>query len=302
MSIELRELRYAVAAAETRSFARASRAFNVKQSTISRKIGDLEVRLGIKLFERTTNGAQPTEAAATFLVAAKRIITDIDNLVTTAKNMRYGEQGRLAVGYSMPLMGGNLHGSIAGYLNAFPNVQFDAFEKEPADLLNGLQLRTLDAAIVAADISDKGIKQAHLWSERMLVVLPETHPLAKQDRLHWSDLKREPFVLPQSAIGGTIGWQLSSRMTGEGFRSNIIYQDTTHETIINMVRFERFISVALDSMQGVPWPGVVFKEVQDANGHGHVDFSVYWHQDNHNGALKYFFKLLKERYPSINLG
>ena len=302
MSIEVRQLRYAVMTADKRSFARAAQALNTKQSTLSKKVAELEIRLGIKLFERTTNGASPTEAAKTFLATARRIVTDVDNLVTTAKNMRYGQQGRLAIGYSSPLIGGNLHASIGDYLNRYKDVQFDAVEKDPADLLNGLQLRTLDAAIVAADLSSAEIKQAFLWSERLLLALPESHALAGNERVHWSDLKREPIVLPQNGMGVAIARQLASRMMDQGLRTNTLFQEASHETILNTVQFSRFATVVPDSMRGVPWPGVIFKEVHDAIGQAHLDFSVYWHEDNENGALKYFFRLLKERYPSINLG
>ena len=61
MTIEIRQLRYAVATADSQSFSRAAATMNVKQSTLSRRVGDLEIRLGVKLFERTTRGAQPTE-------------------------------------------------------------------------------------------------------------------------------------------------------------------------------------------------------------------------------------------------
>ena len=98
MSVELRQLRYAVLTADTQSFSRAAAALNVKQSTLSRRVADLEIRLGVKLFERTTRGAEPTENGRAFIEQARRIVTDVDNLKTTARAVRYGEQGRIAVG------------------------------------------------------------------------------------------------------------------------------------------------------------------------------------------------------------
>jgi DNA-binding transcriptional LysR family regulator len=62
MSIGIKQLRYAVATADTTSFSRAASALNVKQSTLSKRIALLEDRLGIALFERTTRGAVPTES------------------------------------------------------------------------------------------------------------------------------------------------------------------------------------------------------------------------------------------------
>jgi hypothetical protein len=55
-------------------------------------------------------------------------------------------------------------------------------------------------------------------------------------------------------------------------------------------------------MLGVDWPGVAFKDVHDLSGQSYLTFRIFWRDDNENPALKYFFKLLKERYPSISLG
>ena len=108
ISIELRQLRYAVLTADTQSFARAAAKLNIKQSTLSRRVLQLEDQLGVKLFERTTRGAEPTENGKAFIEQARRIVTDVDNLQTTARAVSYGEQGRLAVGYGSTLMAGNL--------------------------------------------------------------------------------------------------------------------------------------------------------------------------------------------------
>lgn len=80
LAIEIRQLRYAVLTADTQSFSRAAAALNVKQSTLSRRVMQLEHRLGVKLFERTTRGAEPTENGRAFIEQARRIVTDVENL------------------------------------------------------------------------------------------------------------------------------------------------------------------------------------------------------------------------------
>src|SRR3546814_5101462 len=128
MTIEVRQLRYAVLTADTRSFSRAATALNMKQATLSLRVTQLEDKLGIKLFTRSTRGAEPTEMGQVFLESARRIITDIDNLQTTARAVSYGEKGRLAVGYSSSLMAGNLKKTFYEYLTRFPDVQFRSEE------------------------------------------------------------------------------------------------------------------------------------------------------------------------------
>jgi DNA-binding transcriptional LysR family regulator len=92
MSIEIRHLKAAVATADAKSFSRAAKVLSVKQSALSRRVQTLEQMLGVQLFDRTKRGTFPTENGKAFLTVARRIVTDIDNLITTAKNVSYGEE------------------------------------------------------------------------------------------------------------------------------------------------------------------------------------------------------------------
>ncbi len=297
MGIEIRQLRYAVMTADTQSFSRAAAALNVKQSTLSRRVMQLEERLGVKLFERTTRGAEPTENGRVFIEQARRIVTDIENLQTTARNVSYGLQGRIAVGYCSPLMSGNLKLTFSDYLTRFPDVQFDGVEAGPEKLLNGLLSRTIDVAVAPIGLTEAGLKTRLLWSERLFAVLVEGNRLIPQERIYWQDLRREVFVVPGNGLGPILGNLISARLTEQGFRPNIIYQDTSLESVLSMVSAKRYISVATESAQGVSWPELHFREIYDPSGPARLEFALYWREDNDNPALKRFFKLVEERYP-----
>lgn len=297
MSIELRQLRYAVMTADTQSFSRAAAALNVKQITLSRKVQQLEDRLGVKLFERTTRGAEVTESGKVFIEQARRIVTDVDNLQTTARNVSYGLQGRLAVGYCSPLMSGNLKLSFSDYLTRFPDVQFDGVEAGPEKLLHGLQSHMIDIAVAPIGLDEQGLKSKSLWSERLFAVVLEDSELAAKERIYWQDLRREVFVVPSSGLGPILGNLISARLTEQGFRPAVIYQDTSHESVLSMVTAKRFIAIATEASQGIAWPELQFLEIYDSVGPARLEFAVYWRDDNQNPALKRFFKLIEERYP-----
>ena len=144
MPIEVRQLRFAVATADTMSFSRAATALNVKQSTLSKRIATLEVQLGVKLFERSTRGAIPLESGKTFLEIARRILTEIDNLKTTARAVEYGENGKIVIGFSTSLSAGNLKMALGDFLDRFPDVQLDGVETNAERMLGGLQTRIID--------------------------------------------------------------------------------------------------------------------------------------------------------------
>jgi DNA-binding transcriptional LysR family regulator len=259
---------------------------------------DLEIRLGVKLFERSTRGAEPTENGKVFLEAARRIVTDVDNLRTTARAVSYGEQGRLAIGYSSSLTAGHLRHAFSDYLTRFPDVQFDGVEAGPDKLLNCLQSRTIDVSVAPSGMREDGISSRSLWSERLMVALPDGHPLLAGDRIYWTDLRREVFVLPGGGIGPIIANLLAARLTEQGYRPNIIVQDTSFESVLSIVPVGRFITILTESSLGVTWPGLQFREIFDQSGPTRLEYSLYWCEDNDNPALQRFFKLIDERYSA----
>lgn len=297
MTIEIRQLRYAVMTADAQSFSRAAAILNVKQSTLSRRVMFLEDQLGVKLFERTTRGAEPTENGRVVIELARRIVTDVDNLRTTARNVSYGLQGRIAVGYCSPLMAGNLKFAFVDYLTRFPDVQFDGIESGPEKLLHGLQSRMIDVVVAPAGLEEPGLLSRPLWSERLMVVLLDDNRLMGNERIYWPDMRREVFVVPSSGLGPILGNLISARLTEQGYRPNIIYQDSSIESVLSMITAKRFVSITTEASQGVVWPDLNFREIYDPSGPARLEYSLYWRGDNENPALKHFFKLIKERYP-----
>jgi DNA-binding transcriptional LysR family regulator len=297
MSIELRQLQYAVSAADCRSFARAAARINMKQSTLSRTVKDLEIRLGIKLFERTTRGAEVTENGKVFIEQARRIVTDVENLRTTARNVSYGLQGRLAVGYCSSLVSGCLKLAFSDYLSKFPEVQFDGIEGSPEKIIHGLQSQTMDVGVAPIGLREEGLLSKPLWSERLFVAHLEGSELALRDKIYWQDLRREIFVVSSNGIGPILGNLLSARLTEQGFRPAVIYQDTSQESVLSMIAAKRFVSIATESLQGAPWQDLHFREINDPSGPARLEYALYWREGNSNPALKRFFKMIEGRYP-----
>ena len=297
MGIEVRQLRYAVMTADTQSFSRAAAVLNVKQSTLSRRVLQLEDRLGVKLFERSTRGAEITENGRPFIEQARRIITDVDNLRTTARNVSYGLQGRIAVGYCSPLMAGKLRIAISDYLTKFEDVQFDGIEAGLEKLFHGLHSHTIDVAVAPIGHREDGISARRIWSERLFVAVPEDHVLAQKDQIYWQDLRREVFVVPAGGLGPIFGNVIAARLTEQGKLPSIILQDTSLESVLSMVAAKRYISIATEASQGITWTDLRFLEIHDPTGPARLEYALYWREDNGNPALQRFFKLIEERYP-----
>lgn len=224
-------------------------------------------------------------------------MTDVDNLRTTARNVSYGLQGRIAVGYCTPLLAGNLRLAIAGYLTRFADVQFDGIEASLEKLFHGLQSHALDVAVAPIGFGEDGIVSRRVWSERLFAVLPDDHALAEKEQLYWQDLRREVFVVPSVGLGPIFGNLIAGRLTEQGKRPNIIVQDTSLESVLSMVAAKRYISIATEASQGVSWTDICFQEIHDPTGPARLEYALYWRKDNDNPALQRFSELIDERYP-----
>ncbi len=114
-TIALQYLRYVVAAAEYGSFRQAGEALLLEQSTLSRRIRQLEESIGVTIFERSSDGVRATPAGRDFLRIARSILEQMDALVTSARNTGRGEAGRLAVGFYTSLSAGNLRATFVDF-------------------------------------------------------------------------------------------------------------------------------------------------------------------------------------------
>jgi DNA-binding transcriptional LysR family regulator len=179
-------------------------------------------------------------------------VTDADNLLTTARNVSYGVEGRIAVGFCSSLISGSLKLALMAYLTRFLDVQFDGIEKGPEQLVNGLQSRTIDVAIAPVGLVEPGFRSKPIWSERLFAVLLEDSALLAKEKIYWQDLRREVFVVPSSGLGPILRNLIAARLTEQGFRPAVIYQDTSHESVLSMIVAKRYISVATEALQGIP--------------------------------------------------
>ena len=111
-----------VAVTEAGSLSAASRALQVPLATLSRRLSDLEARLGTRLLVRTTRKITLTDSGVTYVASARRILEQVDEAERTAAGEFTVPKGELVV--SAPVMFGRLHvlPVVAEFLAAFPEI------------------------------------------------------------------------------------------------------------------------------------------------------------------------------------
>jgi len=191
--MELHQLRYFVAVAETENFTRAAERSHVSQPSLSQQILKLESEVGHKLFHRLGRKAVLTEAGAAFLDRARRILFEVEN---AAKELGdHPSLGRrITVGAVQTVMPYLMIPFIAQLRESHPNLLVSAQEDFRGDLVRAVVEGDLDLAVVPLPVKDHRISIEPLLIEPLLLVVGKRHPIASRSEISIKDLAEETFV------------------------------------------------------------------------------------------------------------
>jgi LysR family hydrogen peroxide-inducible transcriptional activator len=238
--MELHQLRYAAAIADTGNFTRAAAKCNVSQPSLSQQIINLEKELGHKLFHRLGHKAVPTEAGTVFLDRAKRILLEVEN---TGKELsdHPSLERRITVGAIQSLAPFLLPSLIERCRMRYPNLQVDVREDFKDDLIEGVIDGELDFALAALPVKDPRLFVEPLLQEPLLLVVAKNHPLASQASVKAEDLAGETFALLGSA--SSLAAQVQSFCGDHNFEPRIGFRCAQISTVKAFVALGAGISV-----------------------------------------------------------
>jgi LysR family transcriptional regulator, nitrogen assimilation regulatory protein len=201
MNIDLRQLRYFVAVAESGSFNAAAGVLRIAQSALSRHVQALEQACGGSLMERSVRGIVLTEAGELLLARARFLLTEAASTVTEVNELN-GEPGGLVRLAAPPSFGDILYPSLAIVVaRRFPRVQLELREELNDDALVALRQGTLDLAVISAPEPDPHIAYTSLCAEPMILTGAPGDPLLAVTPFPLERLPELPLILP---IGS--GW------------------------------------------------------------------------------------------------
>jgi LysR family hydrogen peroxide-inducible transcriptional activator len=193
--MNLRDLQYLVALAETGHFGEAAARCHVSQPTLSAQIKKLEEYLGVPLFERQPRKVSLTEAGRRIVERARRITREAEDIRELARASRDPLSGKLRVGliptiapYLLPRVAVKLHRKL-------PKLSLMLYEYQTAVLLQKLNDGELDLAILALPADTGGLETRSLFAESFVVAMPRKHALAARKRLKPADLAGEKILL-----------------------------------------------------------------------------------------------------------
>jgi LysR family hydrogen peroxide-inducible transcriptional activator len=193
--MNLRDLQYLIAVAETRHFGKAAERCFVSQPTLSGQIKKLEQELGIDIFERSNRSVVITPAGEQILAHARLIMEQADAIRQLAQSYQDPVAGPLRVGaiptispYLMPLILNPLQ-------QEHPQMRLVISEEQTDILLQRLHHHEIDAAILATEHSDNDLASIPLYREPFWLAHPSDHPLYTKEEINQQDLDATELLL-----------------------------------------------------------------------------------------------------------
>ncbi|MET8799619.1 LysR family transcriptional regulator [Nocardia sp. NPDC004568] len=286
--MELQQLRYVLAVAETNNFTRAAQRCLVVQSALSHQIARLERELGARLFERTSRRVRLTPAGVAFLPAARQCLEAAERAAAAAAAAVGEVRGRLAVGLIPSVTGVDLPAALRDFRRRYPHVRISLRVGASDELTDQVRENALDIAFLGLPTTARphGVTAHELRRDRLVAVVAPEHPLAGEASVDLARLATETFVdLPAGTAGRA---QSDQAFAAAGIDREVAFEVSSAEYIARLV--EQDLGVAMLPSAYVPQlTGIATVEVSDAPAR--VEYLV-WNSLSRTPAAAAFLAIL----------
>jgi DNA-binding transcriptional LysR family regulator len=204
--IENRHLWHALTLAKHRNFARAAKALNMTQPTLSRNIQALEQELGVTLFDRRPRDVVPTTFGELLLRRGEAIFDSLEGLRHEIDGLRGLEAGVLIVGAGPAGAGGHLGPALGRMAERHPNVRVQVVLRAFPDLLEGMRKGQVDIVLGGhiGDIAgDATFDVVPVAMAKGFFFCRRGHPLLRKKQIRLEELRKQPIIgpyLPRTVI------------------------------------------------------------------------------------------------------
>ncbi len=193
--MNLKDLKYLVAIADSQHFGRAAERCFVSQPTLSGQIKKLEEELGVSLFERSKRSVQTTHTGELIVAQARQLLEQADALKQLAISHQDPLVGPLRMGvlptlspYLMPLI-------LQPLQQQYPQIKLVLSEEMTGTLITRLAKHEIDAALLATPVEDSDFESIALFEEPFWLVHPKDHPLSQKETITQADLDNTDLLL-----------------------------------------------------------------------------------------------------------
>ncbi|PYI89014.1 MAG: LysR family transcriptional regulator [Verrucomicrobia bacterium] len=290
--MELRHLRYFQAAAEELSFSRAAKRLHIAQPALSRAIKQLEHSLGAEVLERTRHFVRLTPAGAVLLREIAVLLEHLEELTRRVRRTAAGEEGELRLGYIGPPTQPFLGRLLRDYRKRYPLVSIHLEERTPERVWEMVAKGRLSAALTRPVLVNEalGLRTVVLQEERLGIVVPTDHRLARRRTVPWTTLAREPLIVLARREGMGLHDAVIAGCRQSGVTPRLAHTPSLIGTVMSYVEAGAGLGVVTESVV-TPTPALKFVLLKPVQ---RVPLVLVWQEDDDSPPVQRFRELLVE--------
>ena len=194
MDVSIQKYLAFVKTVECGSFTRAAGVLNYSQSGISRMIGDLEREWQVALLERGKAGVRLTSEGTRLLPYAKRVCSEYEKLQAEVDEINGLKSGLIRIGTFSSVATHWLPNIIREFQKEYPGIDYELVLGDYTEIETWIDEGRVDCGFLRLPARAE-LESVFLEQDRLLVVLPEGHPLTAREKIPASALCEEPFML-----------------------------------------------------------------------------------------------------------
>jgi len=291
--MDLRYLRYFVAVAEEMNFTHAAERLHTVQPSLSRQIQRLEEMVGTPLFRRNRHGLKLTEAGRIFLDESRNILAHMERAIVAARQGARAEAGHISMGF---IVGTEMR-IIAKFLPTLkircPEMKISFHASGESDLMNALEEEKINVAFLAGAPTSPTIASEVILRQKIVVVLPATHPLARMRKVAPESLKDMAWIRPSIEYDPTYVQSLSAITARAGVTFTSIIEHNNVLSAMHAVGLGLGFALIPDYQRDI-LPSSIVARPLTIEPPPTTEMSMAYRRDDRTPALAFFLGVVRD--------
>ncbi len=233
MHFDLADLRLFIHVAQAPSLTQGARHAHLSLAATSARIKALEGQLGCRLLYRNSKGVELTPAGERLLQHARLVMRQVDFLKGEFTNYGGDATGHIRIFANTTAVTEFMPEILARFLADKPGVTVDLQERLTRDIVRGVMDGSTDLGVVAGPISAPGLQKLHFSTDRLVLVLPMPHELARRKQIRLDEILHYPHIGLHD--GSTLLAFLREQVESRGLTLALRIQVSSFEAICRMV-------------------------------------------------------------------
>ncbi len=297
--MEIHQLEYFVAVAETGGFTRAAERCNIAQPSLSQQIMKLEREIGYPLFDRLGRKVVLTDVGRRLLPRAHVILGELQDIKVEMLNDITSSHGKLTVGFIPTIAPFVLPGVIHRFSTEFPQATLEVYEGLTDELIQKIIAGDLDVGITSLPIKNKLIKTEELLTEPLLVAASQKYDILTRTSIAVKELDEFPFIALSEVH--CLGEQVQAFCFQQDVELNIVCHTAQLSTVQNCIALGLGVSLVPQALAvSNPSEQIVYRTISDAAPQRKIAAAT--HTKRHQSFLAdQFIELVRSEYPNKHI-